>query len=175
MSHTVVQIPVREAETIVRRRALASGSPFQPQDGGVLAHITLLGPFIPEPDIDDGVLGDLERYFADVTSFGFTLSGVSEFPGGPTYLVPEPVGVFRRLTLGLLRVFPEFPPYGGAFDDVVPHLSVPLVDGEDTETLRAELERRLPIEAVAHTATLVRVAEGDTLTLATFPFGTTAA
>ena len=75
MSHTVVQIPVREAETIVRRRALASGSPFQPQDGGVLAHITLLGPFIPEPDIDDGVLGDLERYFADITSFGFTLSG----------------------------------------------------------------------------------------------------
>ena len=61
----------------------------------MLAHITLLGPFIPEPRIDDGVLGDLERYFADVTTFGFTLSGVSEFPGGPTYLVPEPVGVFR--------------------------------------------------------------------------------
>jgi hypothetical protein len=175
VSHTVVQIPVREAETIVRRRALASGSPFQPQDGGVLAHITLLGPFIPEPDIDDGVIGDLERYFADVTTFGFTLSGVSEFPGGPTYLVPEPGGVFRRLTSGLLRVFPEFPPYGGAFDDVVPHLSVPLLDGEDTEALRAEVERRLPIEAVAHTATLVRVAEGDTRTLATFPFGTTAA
>ena len=57
-------------------------------------------------------------------------------------------------------MFPEFPPYGGAFDDVVPHLSVPLLDGEDTETLRAELERRLPIEAVAHTATLVRVGRG---------------
>ena len=40
---------------------------------------------------------------------------------------------------------------------------------------RADLEHRLPIEAVAHTATLVRVAEGDTRTLAEFPFGTTAA
>ncbi len=175
MSHTVVQVPVREAETIVRRRALASGSPFQPQDGGVLSHITLLGPFMPESEIDDGVVGDLERYFADVTTFAFSLAGVSEFPGGPTYLVPEPGAVFRRLTLGLLRVFPEFPPYGGAFDDVVPHLSVPLLDDEGTDTLRAELEHRLPIEAAAHHATLVRVAEGDTRTLATFPFGTTAA
>jgi hypothetical protein len=86
VSHTVVQIPVSEAETIVRRRALASGSPFQPQDGGVLAHITLLGPFIPEPDIDDGVLGDLERYFADVTTFGFTLSASRSSPAGrPTW------------------------------------------------------------------------------------------
>ena len=97
------------------------------------------------------MIGDLERYFSDVTTFGFSLAGVSEFPGGPTYLAPEPAAVFRRLTVGLLRVFPEFPPYGGAFDDVVPHLSVPLLDGEDTETLRAELHRRLPIEAVAHT------------------------
>lgn len=175
MTHTVVHVPVHEAETIVRARALAAGSPLQPQDGSVMAHITLLGPFMPESAIDDGVIADLERYFADVTSFGFTLAGVSAFPGGPTYLAPEPASVFRRLTHGLLHVFPEFPPYGGAFDEVVPHLSVPLLSDESTESLRTELERRLPIEAVAHTAALVRVAEGDTRTLATFPFGTTAA
>jgi hypothetical protein len=174
MTHTVVQVPVREAETIVRSRALASGSAYQPQDGSLMAHITLLGPFMPEP-LADGVIADLERYFSDVTTFGYTLSGVSAFPGGPTYLVPDPAGVFRRLTLGLLHVFPEFPPYGGAFDDVVPHVSVPLLPDESTESLREDLERRLPIEAVAHTATLVRVSEGDTRTLATFPFGTTAA
>jgi hypothetical protein len=175
MSHTVVQVPVREAETIVRSRTLAAGSVYQPQDGGVLAHITLLGPFMPEADIDDGVIADLERYFADVTAFSYTLEGVSEFPGGPTYLVPEPATVFRRLTQGLLRFFPEFPPYGGAFEEVVPHISVPLLEGENTESLRSEIAHRLPIEARAHSATLVRVAEGDTCTLATFPFGTTAA
>lgn len=175
MSHTIVQVPVREAETIVRSRALAAGSPYQPQDGGVLAHITVLGPFMPEADIDDGVIADLERYFADVTAFSYTIEGVSEFPGGPTYLVPEPAAVFRRLTLGLLRFFPEFPPYDGVFEEVVPHVSVPLLDGEDTDSLRVEIGHRLPIEARAHSATLVRVAEGDTRTLATFPFGTTAA
>lgn len=175
MTHTVVQVPVREAETIVRARALAAGSAFQPQDGSVMAHITLLGPFMAEPVIDDGVIADLERYFSDVTSFGYGLTGVSTFPSGPTYLVPDPASVFRRLTLGLLHVFPEFPPYGGAFDDVVPHLSVPLLPDESSESLRDELAHRLPIDAVAHSATLVRVAEGDSRTLATFPFGTTAA
>lgn len=175
MTHTVVRVPVHEAETIVRSRALANGSPFQPQDGGVLAHITVLGPFLAEDTIDAGVLDELDRYFAEVTSFGYALTGVSAFPNGPTYLVPEPAAVFRRLSLGLVRLFPEVPPYGGAFDEVVPHLSVPLLDGEDVETLSAELEHRMPIEAVAHAATLVRVAEGDTRTLATFPFGTTAA
>lgn len=175
MSHTVVQVPVREAETIVRSRALAAGSAYQPQDGGVLAHITLLAPFMPEADIDDGVIADLERYFADVTAFDYTLEGVSQFPVGPTYLVPEPATVFRRLTHGLLRFFPEFPPYGGEFAEVVPHVSVPLLDGEDVDSLRREIAHRLPIEARAHSATLVRIAEGDTCTLATFPFGTTAA
>ncbi|MEP6815745.1 MAG: 2'-5' RNA ligase family protein [Marmoricola sp.] len=175
MSHTVVRVPVREAETIVRSRALAAGSAYQPQDGDVLAHITVLGPFMPESVIDDGVIAELERYFADVTAFSFTLEGVSEFPGGPTYLVPEPAAVFRRLTLGLLRFFPEFPPYGGVFEEVVPHISVPLPDGENADSLRAEIGHRLPIEAHAYSATLVRVAEGDTRTLATFPFGTTAA
>ncbi|MDQ6642030.1 MAG: 2'-5' RNA ligase family protein [Actinomycetota bacterium] len=168
-------MPVREAETIVRSRALAAGSPYQPQDGSVLAHITVLGPFMPEADIDDGVVADLERYFADVTAFDYTLEGVSAFPDGPAYLVPEPATVFRRLTLGLLRFFPEFPPYGGSFTEVVPHISVPLLDGEDANSLRREIAHRLPIEARAHSATLIRVAEGDTRTLATFPFGTTAA
>ena len=175
MSHTVVQVPVREAETIVRSRALATGSPYQPQDGGVLAHITVVGPFMPEADIDDGVVAELERYFADVTTFDFTLEGVSEFPGGPAYLVPEPAGVFRRLTLGLHRLFPEFPPYGGVFEEVVPHISVPLAADENADSLRLAISHRLPIEARAHAATLVRVAEGDTRTLASFPFGTTAA
>ncbi len=170
-----MQVPVQEAETIVRSRALAAGSRFQPQDGGVLAHITLLGPFLAEADLHDGVLDDLERYFAEVVAFDYTIEGVSTFPDGPTYLVPEPATVFLRLTHGLLRCFPELAPYGGEFTEVVPHISVPLLDGEDAGSLRVEIRHRLPIEARACSATLVRWAEGDTRTLATFPFGTTAA
>ena len=45
--------------------------------------------------------------------------------GGTVYLAPSPAAPFRQLTHELFRRFPEHPPYGGAFDDVVPHLSVP--------------------------------------------------
>ncbi|MDQ6688046.1 MAG: 2'-5' RNA ligase family protein [Actinomycetota bacterium] len=172
---TVVQIPVREAEGIVRMRSLRMRSAPLPKDRSIAAHITVLGPFMPAERIDDGVLGELERYFADVTSFGFNLSDVCQFPAGPAYLAPEPAAVFRRLTLGLHRLFPEFAPYGGEFDEVVPHLSVPLAPGEDAEALRAELGHVLPIQAHAVEATLVSHAEDGSRTLATFGFGTTAA
>ncbi|WP_158604516.1 2'-5' RNA ligase family protein [Nocardioides mangrovicus] len=176
MSHTAVRVPVREAETIVRRRALANGDPLQPQDGSLMAHITVLSPFVAEDQLDDGVIAELERYFADEGQFGYELTGVSRFPGeGPAYLVPEPGSLFRELTQGLCRIFRQFPPYGGRFDDLVPHLSVPLLAGETVDDLRADVEHRLPLEATAFTATLVRVAEHDTRTIASFPFGSTAA
>lgn len=166
-----IVVPVREAETIVRQRMLQVAPEMLPRDGGTLAHITVLAPFMAPAAIDDGVLGELAGFFADITSFPFTLSGVAEFPDGTRYLAPEPAGTFRRLTRELHRLFPEFPPYSGAFDEVIPHLTVPTVPGEDLETVG----RRLPIDCWAAEATLVWAAPDDTHTIATFPFGSSAA
>jgi hypothetical protein len=171
----VLLIPVREAETIVRQRALQVAPALLPRDHGLAAHITLLAPFMPREAIHDGVIGELDHFFADVISFGYRLAEVSEFPSGPTYLSPEPSDIFRRLAHGLHRLFPEFPPYGGQFGEIIPHLSVPLPDGEDTASLRTAVRRKLPIEAHATEAALVWSAEEDTHTMATFKFGTTAA
>ncbi|MCW2755248.1 MAG: hypothetical protein JWR52_994 [Marmoricola sp.] len=175
MPFTGLVVPVREAETLVRQRALQIQPELLPQDRSVAAHITLLVPFLPRERIDDGVISDLARFFSDVTTFRFALTEVCQFPGGITYLAPDPAAAFRRLTLELHRAFPEFPPYGGAFDDVVPHLTVPLAPGEDTDSLRVALERTLPLQAQAIEATLVHVEEGGTHVIATLPFGTTAA
>jgi len=173
---SAVVIPVREAEPIVRRRAFQVWGPgLMPTDDGVVAHITLLSPFFPPDQIDDGVLHHLSVFFGDVIPFGFALTEVCEFPAGLTYLAPEPATPFRRLTQELHHAFPEFPPYGGAFDDVVPHLTVPLPPGEDTESLRISLRRVLPLAAHAVEATIVQVAEGDTHLIATLPFGMSAA
>lgn len=171
---TVVQIPVREAETIVRERLLRFRPEALPEDRGVAAHVTLLGPFMEPDQVGDGVLEELTDFFADVTPFGFRLTSVAEFPGGTAYLTPEPHDVFRRLTIGLHRLFPGFPPYGGEFDDVVPHLTVPIPPGEDTASLRTALHRRLPIDAHATEAALVSYG-GTVRTLARFRFGTAAA
>ncbi|HET8559843.1 MAG TPA: 2'-5' RNA ligase family protein [Marmoricola sp.] len=171
---TGILIPVREAETVVRPRAMLVQPELLPADDGSAAHITLLAPFMPVEKIDHGVLSELTDFFSEVTAFGFELTAVTQFPGGTVYLTPEPPDVFRRLTLGLHRLFPEFPPYGGEFDDVVPHLSVPMPPDEDAARLRTTLRRRLPIHAHATEARLVHITD-RMHTLGQFRFGTAAA
>jgi 2'-5' RNA ligase len=172
---TGIVVPVREAETVVRSRALQVQPALLPRDRSTAAHITLLAPFRAPDLIDDGVIRHLQSLFAEIASFTFELTEVCEFPSGITYLAPEPAATFRWLTQQLHHAFPEFPPYGGAFDDIVPHLTVPLAPGEDSDSLRATLTAGLPIQAHALEATLVQVAEDDTRVLATLPFGNSAA
>lgn len=176
MAHSLLLIPVPELESVVRprlERRSPQHVPASPED--TVAHITLLGPFADRGSIDDGLVSELRSFFADVLPFEFSLTAICEFPEGTTYLSPDPAAPFRQLTHELSRRFPEFPPYGGRFDDVVPHLSVPLPGGEDIEKLRFELEPRLPIAAHAREASLFWWEAGDTRTLQSFRFGTAAA
>src|SRR5205085_2386586 len=141
----------------------------------VPGHITLLAPFLPEDQLDDGTWETLGEFFADITPFSFELTDVCEFPSGVTYLAPEPAATFRRLTSELHRLFPEFPPYGGAFDEIVPHLTVPLSEGESLGTLTATLAPGLPLGVHAASAAVFVTDEDGTRVLGALPFGTSAA
>jgi len=176
MAHSLLLIPVPEVEFVVRPR-LARLSPerLPPEPGETTAHITLLGPFAELGSIGHGLVSELEDFFADVVPFPFALTSIRELPGAVTYLVPEPTTPFRRLTLELTKRFPEFPPYRGEFDAVVPHLSVPVSDDASVYMLRFELEPRLPITAHAREAALYWSEPHACRTLETFTFGTTAA
>lgn len=175
MPQSVLLIPVPEADFAVRPRLAREAPELLPADEDeTAAHITLLCPFAAPEQLDEGVLAELGDLFADVTPFAFALTEVSSFPGGVTYLAPDPAGPFRQLTHELSTRFPEYPPYGDVFDEVVPHLTVStLVDGADR--VRAELRPRLPVRAQARQAALYWFEPGGTRRLATFPFGTTAA
>ena len=107
---------------------------------GIPAHVTLLFPF---GDRDDG----LEELFSRAEPFDFALTRVERWPT-VLWLAPEPAERFAALTRALVERYPEYPPYEGAHDTVIPHLSVahrtqapPEVDG----TLR----RALPIASRA--------------------------
>lgn len=127
------------------------------------AHITLLAPFADQPT--DGELAELEDFFAEQAIFDFELTGVSQFPGGERYLVPEPAARFSRLAHTLQRLFPEYPAYEGRFELLVPHLTIP----DDA------VVGPLPLRSQAREATLLR-REGDLVTeLAAFPLGRSAA
>ncbi|MGB8649850.1 MAG: 2'-5' RNA ligase family protein [Mycobacteriales bacterium] len=119
---------------------------------GIPAHVTLLYPFVPDPDV--GVVAELEFFFERVDGFALTFSKVGEFPE-VVYLDPDEAHECAALTKALALRWPDCPPYGGEFDEVVPHLTV--VDTPDATLrswARAHVEAGLPLRALAREASL---------------------
>jgi 2'-5' RNA ligase len=129
------------------------------------AHITILAPFGKDQEPTPDEIDDVAEYFADQTPFDFRLTELCTFPDGTRYLAPDPASRFSRMTHALNQLFPEYPPYDGVFDIVVPHLTIP----DDA------VVGPLPLLAQAREATLVHIEDGVFTELATFPFGTSAA
>jgi hypothetical protein len=88
----------------------------------VPAHITVLFPFIPVPAIDPVTEQRLRALFGPVGSFDFQLVEVRWF--GDTVLWLAQDAESRRLTALVEQTWSDYPPYGGQFDDAVPHLTV---------------------------------------------------
>lgn len=123
---------------------------------GIPAHITVLAPFMPAHAVDAAVLGQLERLFATAGRFRFRLDHTGWFGDEVLWLGMQDPAPFRALTRSVYRAFPAFPPVGGQFDEVVPHLTVG--HGHALSGLRAAEEAvraYLPIDARASTVTLV--------------------
>lgn len=135
-----------------------------PRGDAMPAHITLLYPFAPDPDA--GVLAELAFFFSGVDGFPLTFGSVGEFPE-VVYLAPDQDRECQELTAALARRWPEFPPYGGAFDANVPHLTV--AKGTGTQAARAAAEAALPLRARASEASLWARESGTWRCVETFP------
>jgi hypothetical protein len=104
------------------------------------------------------------RVVASFEPFDFDLGRVGRFPQGVLYLAPDQPGPFVELIEAFSREWPQYPPYGGAYDTVIPHLTVwfarlvpQLIWGRDPEPpgLADELATALPIRASARSVDLV--------------------
>jgi 2'-5' RNA ligase len=146
IAETALLVPVAEAEPLVRRHRLAR-DPVAPR--GVPAHITVLYPFVPPDEVDQGVCDALTEVLARFTVFDFTLTEVRQFPSGVLYLAPEPARPFVAITDALVARWPEQPPYHGAFTSVIPHLSVAMQSDGSAGDLEAELNGGLPLRTRA--------------------------
>jgi 2'-5' RNA ligase len=119
-------------------------------------HITLLVPFVPAPQLDAEVDARLRRVFRSHEPFDYELVRVERFGREILYLAPEPSRRFSELIDALSREFPDYPPYEGIHDDVVPHATV--ADSADEVLLAritADLEPQLPVACRAEVATIV--------------------
>ena len=132
---------------------------------GVPAHVTVLYPFIPRQRIDDEVRDALASLFNGMPAFAYRFESVGRLGRATIVLTPEPVGAFRRLTDSVHARWPEHPPYGGAFDVVIPHLTVGdglSVDAarEVEAAARESLERHTPVAGWAAFVSLLVADEG---------------
>ena len=115
---------------------------------GVPAHITILYPFAPTERVDDELLRHLRELFAAEASISFELARVARFPQ-TLWLAPEPSDPFKALIDLIATRFPDYPPYEGAHDVVIPHLTVAEGDTELQDRVEAAVAGHLPIRAHA--------------------------
>lgn len=117
---------------------------------GVPPHFTVLYPFLPPAQLTEAALASVRMLMAGIEAFDFTLDRVGWFGGDVTWLGPRDPAPFRALTDAAFAAFPSCPPYGGQFDDVVPHLTIGHLGGEDAlRRAAAEVSGHLPIAARA--------------------------
>jgi len=123
--HTVLQIPVPALERFVRGRYRHYDPAFLSADPDYLhAHVTALGPFLDPSRIDDRTRDQVQEIVGTTAAFDFTMDRIDTFPDGIIHLRPEPEEAFAELTRRLIEAFPECPPYGGRYSEVVPHLTL---------------------------------------------------
>ena len=153
----IIEVPEAEPAVGELRRAHDTSAAL-----GVPAHITLLFPFLDGADIDEAALMEL---FSRFPAFDYTLDRVEQFDDGVVWLHPSPSLRFADLTAAIHQRWPSHPPYEGAFDEAIPHLTV-------SET-PIDVQVELPIAARAHEVTLIEEAEATErwMTRARFPLG----
>lgn len=103
---------------------------------GLMAHITLLYPWVPPQEVDDA-LPHLRDECAHIEPIEVNLNRTSVFPGGVYVLEPSPAAPVLGLIAKLAAAFPDYPPYGGQFgEDIRPHLTLAdLQEAEDAPEL----------------------------------------
>lgn len=87
------------------------------------AHVSVLYPFVEPDQVDDQVIATLAAALGQVAAFDCRFERTRWFGQDVLWLDPEPAGWFRDLTALVWNAFPLHAPYGGAHDDVVPHLT----------------------------------------------------
>jgi 2'-5' RNA ligase len=132
------------------------------------AHVTVLYPFLAPDQITHKVEHDLESMLRSSPAFSFRLVAVDRFPG-VLYLATEPAEPFRELAALLQGQWPEHPPYGGAFETVVPHVTV--IQGSEPPEAAPQLEQATPIEAEATEVWLMAEQHNYWAVLKRFPLG----
>jgi 2'-5' RNA ligase len=144
VNRTAVLVHIPEAEPVVGewRQRHTSDAPL-----GVPPHVTLLFPWVPASRLTHEIEERLRRLLEKAEPFDVTLAPTARFRN-IFYLEPQPSEPFAALTESIAAEWPEHPPYEGAHETVIPHLTIAESDDEQLlEQIGAELAPCLPVRS----------------------------
>lgn len=158
-THTAVIAPVPAADAVAGeyRRNLDATAAW-----GVPAHVTVLYPFIEPAAVDEASVGVLTALASSVPAFDCCFRRTAWFDDDVLWLKPEPDEPIRTLTTAVWQAFPQCPPYGGAHDDVIPHLTIAerrLADLHALQVAENEVQPRLPLSTTIDRLLLIAGAQ----------------
>jgi len=155
-NESAIVVPIPEVEGMVGQLRLQYDAAARL---GVPAHVTLLYPFRPAEALA-GEIEALREVCAAIEAFPFAFTEVRRF-SATAYLHPDKSERFVQMIRALVKRWPMCEPYGGAFADIIPHLTV--ADKVNIETLGAvdeSLRSQLPIRCVANEVLLLSSDQG---------------
>jgi len=107
---------------------------------GVVAHLTLLHPFLEPGDLDGGVRRRLRNVAERHEPFDYRQVRMAEWPDA-IFVAVEPTQPFKRLQHDLQAEFPAWPIYGGSVAEgfeFEPHITVADRDGKRSPGVRED-------------------------------------
>ena len=127
---------------------------------GVPPHITLLYPWRKAP-FKKGDLRQLEEVLKGFGPFELCFDRLGTFETGVVYLALEDERRPRELMKALQKAFPDTPPYGGAFADPPPHLTVAKSLTSDLDRMKDEIAAALDLPLNLYAGEVVAMEEGE--------------
>ena len=136
----------------------------------VPAHVTVLYPFMAPALVDAEVVATLRRIARATPAFDYRMRETKRFPVA-LYLAPDPDRPFSALMDAIYEAYPDYPPFEGKFETVVPHITV--AHGDEPILCEIEIELRIalpPSGIAAHCNELLLIenSSGRWETLETF-------
>lgn len=109
---------------------------------GVPAHVTILSPFMDVSAATQEVVSRVEQVLRRTRRFAFDLEHAAPWPT-VAYLAARPREPFNALTRAIAAEFPDYPPYGGAHAELIPHLTFAAGDAQTLASANVEMSSEL--------------------------------
>lgn len=132
---SALAVPITVPRSLLRARDRWDGT-------GARAHVTIMFPFLPCAELHPAVRADLAEIARRVPAFEVRFERVRRFDS-LVWIEPEPSEPFVALAADVTERWPDYRPYAGEFETVIPHLTV-----VESEVARLDSVQAIEREAI---------------------------